>query len=285
MKKLSFVPAFFILLASVARVSGGTIDTCAQYQSVTVGDYIVQTDYWNPGQCPGTQCVSIDDKTGSYTVTKGDFKCPDGSIVAAYPSILYGRAWNLQSPHCDLPARVDSLKCVNSSWSFQPTNTGAWDAAYDIWLCPDNNCGAGGFPGGAEVMIWLDYRDVNGWQYDKGAVTIDGMDWEVWYWDTSVGGRRTYVAYLAKNHTDSIKNLDIKKFLDDCQARGYIKPDWYLYAVEVGNELRYGGIPFTSKSFSVSVNKDCGVKPIFTPIPAIPTPTPDLTPAVIPPPP
>jgi hypothetical protein len=274
----------FFLFAPWA--SGGTVETCAPFQAVTVGSYIVQTDYWNKGQCPGTQCVSIDDQTGSYTVTKDDFKCAKDFTVGSYPSILYGKAFGATSPNCDLPAPLSDLKCVNSSWSFQPTDTGGWDAAYDIWLCPDHSCGPEGFKGGAEVMIWLDYRNANGWQYDMGPATISGMNWEVWRWDPKDSGSGSdYVAYLAKTPTTSIRNLDIKGFLDDSQARGYIKPSWYLYAVEVGNEFHSGGVPFTSKSFSVSVNKDCGAKPVFTPMPWTPTPTPDLTPVVIPPPP
>ncbi len=136
-------------------------------------------------------------------------------------------------------------------------------------------------------MIWLDYLDTHGWQYDKGPATIDGMNWEVWWWGVDdSGGKRNYIAYLAQTRTDSIKNLDLKKFLDDAQARGYIQPSWYLYAVEAGNEIASGGIPFTSKSFSVSVNKDCGAKMVMTPLATFtPTPTPDLTPEVIPPPP
>ncbi len=284
-KNLSFF-ACLIIFPFPRQASAGTVTTCARYQAVTAGSYIVQTDYWNQGQCPGTQCVSIDDQTGAYTVTKGDFKCPNDDIVAAYPSILYGRAWGLQSPNCPLPVPLSLLKCVKSSWSFQPTDTGAWDAAYDIWLCPDNTCGMEGFKGGAEIMIWLDYRNTNGWKTDMGPVTLNGMNWEIWRWDVDdSGGQRNYVAYLAKNLTTSVNNFDLKKFLDDSRDRGYIQPTWYLYAVEAGNELRSGGIPFTSKSFSVSVNKDCGTKPAFTPLPLTKAPTPDLTPDVIPPPP
>ena len=93
---------------------------------MTVGNYIVQTDYWNKGQCPGTQCVSIDDKTGSYTVTKEDFHCGNDYTVGSYPSILYGTAFGSTSPNSDLPAPLSALKCVNSSWSFEPTDTGGW---------------------------------------------------------------------------------------------------------------------------------------------------------------
>jgi hypothetical protein len=273
-----------IPLFAAAQAFGATVSSCSQYQGVTVGNYIVQTDYWNMGQCPGTQCMDIDDQTGSFTVTKATYNCVNS--IAAYPSILYGKAFGSVSPNCDLPAPLNSLKCVESSWTFTPANTGRWDAAYDIWLCPDNQCGSNGFNGGAEIMIWLDYRNTNGWQHDMGPATIGGRNWEVWWWDVNdSAGKRNYVAYLAKDPTHSVKNLDIKKFLDDAQARGYIQPSWYLYAVLAGVELGSAGTPFTSKSFSVAVNKDCGAQPVYIPVPVTPTPTPDLTPEDIPPPP
>lgn len=269
----------------IPRGMAGTVSTCERYQAVTVGKYIVQTDYWNQEKCPGTQCMDIDDQTGSFTVTQGDHDC--GYSIASYPSVVFGSAWGQSSPTTELPAPLNSLKCVMTSWSFEPTNTGAWDAAYDIWLCQDHSCGSDGFPKGAEVMIWLDYRDTHGWQYDQGPATIDGMGWEVWKWDVPEGnGTRKYVAYLAKDRTDSIENLDIKQFLDDSQKRGYIQPSWWLYAVEAGNEMNKGGVPFTSKSFSVSVNKNYGAKPVLKPLPTwTPTATPNPTPDEIPPPP
>ena len=269
-----------------SQASCETINTCAPFQSVTIGSYIVQTDYWQNNLCKGTQCLSIDDQTGAFTVTKGDYNCPDNFNVAAYPDILYGYAFGNRSPHSDLPAQISSLNCVNTNWSFQPTHTGHWDAAYDIWICPDNTCGPSGFNGGLELMIWLDYTG-NGWKYDMGPATVDGMPFEVWQYDSSYGAdKHKYVAYLAKTKTDSVQNLDIKPFLDDCQLRGYLKPSWYLYAIEVGAEINSGCIPFTSKSFSVSVNKDCGAKPVYTPLPTAsptPSPTPDTTPIPMPP--
>lgn len=281
----SLVPGLFLAVFGYSSLAqAGTVEACGQYQGVTVGSYIVQTDYWNKDKCPGSMCMEIDDQTGAFKVTKTDFNC--GSEVAAFPSILYGRAFGGQSPRCDLPARVDSLKCLNSDWTFQPTYQGRWDTAYDIWLCPDDQCGPGGFAGGAEVMVWLDYYNTGGWKEDLGPVTLNGMAWEVWRWDVDdAGGKRTYMAYLAKVKTDSVRHLDLKKFLEDCQARKVIRPSWYLYAVYGGDEIATGGIPFTSKTFSVSVNKDCGARTTYVPAVPPPTPTPDLTPDVIPPPP
>ncbi len=282
---LGTVCSAVILLSFAPLCFGKTVELCGRYQGVTVGSTVVQTDYWNRELCPGDQCIKVDDQTGSFTVTKATYSC--GYNVAAYPSILYGCAFGTCSPQSRLPARLDSLKCVNSSWTFEPSDSGRWDAAYDIWLCPDNHCGPGGFPGGAEVMVWLDYRNTNGWKEDKGPVTLNGRVWEVWHWDVDdAGGKRDYVAYLAHERIDSARNLDLLKFLADSRDRGYVKPSWYLYAVFAGVEIASPGIPFTSKAYSVSVDQDCGAKTVYQPLPAFtPTPTPKQTTDEIPPPP
>ena len=235
-------------------IQAKTISTCDQYQAVTVGSYVVQTDYWNKGQCPGTQCVNIDDVTGAYTVTQVAPNC--SPKVSSYPSIMYGKGWYQETPHCDLPAQISSLKNVLSDWDFTPTYTGAWDAAYDIWFCPDNSCGVTGFTGGAEMMIWVDYQNTRGWQEDQGPVTLDGNTWEVWKWKIDNDKeQRIYVAYLAKKLAHSVTNLDLTAFFKDSEDRGFIQPSWYLYAVEAGIEIADKGVPFTCNHFSVSVNK------------------------------
>ena len=53
----------------------------------------------------------------------------------------------------------------------------------------------------------------------------------------------------------SVTNLDLLSFFRDAEVRGYLQSSWYLYAVQAGDELRTGGTPFTSHSFSVLVNK------------------------------
>jgi len=260
---IALVTAGFL---TACGVLAGTVETCDQYKPVTVGSYIVQTDYWNKANCPGEQCLSVDDRTGAFTVTKGSYGCNNPYIVATYPSIVYGYAFGTRTPKCDLPAQIATLKHVFTSWDFQPTHTGRWDAAYDIWLCPGDHCGPDGFSGGLEVMVWLDYSDTNGWKTDLGPVTLGGKAWETWYCGSGESGSKWgYVAYLAKEKVKSVKDLDLKAFLDDCAVRGYSKPSWYLSAVEAGNEIHSGGVPFTSKSFSVSVVRMDGTAAAQTP--------------------
>src|ERR1700685_256264 len=91
------------------------VTSCALQDSVNVGSYVVETDYWNPVTCPGTQCVDINDVTGAFTVTEGP-SC--GSTVASYPNVLYGSSFGETSPGSALPMQVSALTRVVSSWSF-----------------------------------------------------------------------------------------------------------------------------------------------------------------------
>lgn len=143
----SYLLRVFFLLAPLAWVSSASaqlVATCAQYQSVTIGSYIVQTNYWNQTTCPGTQCVTVNSSTGAFGVTEASFSCAPN--VASYPSIYYGCHFGSCSPGTNLPMLVSSLNCVTSSWNFTPANTGSYDIAYDIWFGTTTNT-SGGYPG------------------------------------------------------------------------------------------------------------------------------------------
>ena len=242
-----------------------TVSTCRDYASVNVGSYVVQSDYWNKDVCPGTQCMDINKATAAFNVTQGPTAC--GNNVASYPNVLYGCSFGNCSPGSLLPKQVGALSTVTSSWDFSVGGTASdqYDVAYDIWFCPDESCGTSGFPNGTELMIWLDYKNVQGWETDLGQVTLAGHTWEVWLATMGSGANRwTYLAYLIQSPTvTSVTDLDLGAFFRDAAARGIIQNAWYLYAIQAGNELRTGGIPYASNSFSVSIN---GVTPSTAPI-------------------
>ena len=251
-----------ILMASLNASRGETLRTCEPNAFVTIGSYMVGTNYWNPRKCSGKQCLSIDNKTGQFTVTEANFTCaPD---VASYPFIFTGSHFGVNSPGTNLPMPLRELKCLTSSWGFTPTKSGSWNAAYDVWFSTGLST-AHGFQGGAELMIWLDHvGNTPPAGHQVGKVTVAGMDWTLW--EGNVGWN--YIAYLADKPVDSVTGLDLKAFIKDDLARGYLDPDWFLAAVEAGIELRTGGIPFTSGAFSVEINKGCvqaGGKPAATP--------------------
>ena len=205
------------------------------------------------------QTVNINNVTGAFSVITGP-NCTSSSVVGSYPNIFYGNEEGTVSPGSVLPIQVSALHSVTSSWNFTPGGNPApqdsWDIAYDIWLGPTKNC-TSGFPcGGAELMIWVDYIGLSGYQTAEGGpISVGGNQWQLWKAPGGGGGNTwTYLSYLALNPSaDPVNNLNILTFIQDAVSKGFVNPSWYLYSIPAGIELRQGGIPFTSNSFSVSI--------------------------------
>ena len=278
--RTSIVLVSVILLAELAACSGMakrsdidaalppvwpaevTMNSCEDFASVAVGSYVIASNYWNKATCPGTQCMEVNTMTGAFCVTQGPPPC--GNEVASYPNVLYGCSYGNCSPGTMLPLPVPEVKKVYSDWSFDVGGgrDDRWNMSYDIWFCPDDNCGASGFPKGLELMIWLDYRNAQGWRDHLGEVNIAGYKWDVWVADMAAGGALeswVYLDYIVKGDMlTNVSNFDLGAFIRDAKTRGYVKDSMYMYAIQAGMEVRSGGIPFTSNNFSVSIN---GVTP------------------------
>lgn len=236
-----------------AEGGSGLYATCETFDYVEVGDYVVETNYWHADVCPGTQCLDIDPETAAFTVTEA----PTCMAVASYPNVLYGKAFGTTSPHSVLPLPLSSVESATSNWSFSVggADTDVFDIAYDIWFCPDDTCDDTGFNGGLELMIWVNHRNANGWQFKVGTSNLNGHDWDVWTANASDGTNSwTYLAYLIEPaNVTSVTDFDLMSFFADAERRGYLTATEYLYAVQGGIELGGGGIPYSSESYSVSI--------------------------------
>jgi len=234
---------------------GVTTPTCSDFKNVTVGTYTVETNYWNPVTCGGTQCVNINSSTGAFNVWEGPSANCGPVTVSSYPNIFMGNEEGVFSNTSILPALISGLHSVTSSWNFTPGGnpTDSWDIAYDIWLGPNNNCPGGArWPcGGTELMIWVDYQHLAGYQTAQGPpISVGGTQWQLWKQPAAW----TYLSYLSLTPSAApINNLDIMAFIQDAISKGFVQPSWYILSIPAGIELRTGGIPFTSNSFSVSI--------------------------------
>jgi cellulose 1,4-beta-cellobiosidase len=234
--------------------AGATVNTCKD-TTLTVGSYVVESDYWHKSVCPGTQCMAINNVTGAFSVTQS---ADCGNTVASYPNVLYGCSYGTCSPGSALPMPVSALTSVTSSWDFSVggVSSDQYDVAYDIWFCRDNTCRSGGFPGGTELMIWLDYQNVTGWQTNLGSVSLGGYTWDLWQATFGTGDDAwTYLAYMIHAPmVTSVTDLDLNAFIQDAVSRGYVDNSWNLYAIQAGDEIRTGGLPYNHNSFSVAIN-------------------------------
>nr|3B7M_A Chain A, CELLULASE [Rhodothermus marinus]3B7M_B Chain B, CELLULASE [Rhodothermus marinus]3B7M_C Chain C, CELLULASE [Rhodothermus marinus]3B7M_D Chain D, CELLULASE [Rhodothermus marinus] len=214
-----------------------TVELCGQWDTRTVagGRYTVSNNVWG---AETAQCIEVGLETGNFTITRAEHD--NGNNVAAYPNIQFA---------IPQPRRVQELSDVRTSWTLTPITTGRWNAAYDIFFAANPNHVT--YSGDAELMIWLNKNgDVMPIGSRVATVELAGATWEVWYADN---GAMNVISYVRTTPTTSVTELDLKAFIDDAVARGYIRPEWYLLSVQTGFELFTGGAGLRSADFSVTV--------------------------------
>jgi hypothetical protein len=147
------------------------------------------------------------------------------------------------------PIQVSVLPAVTSNWTTTQPAAGEYDVAYDIWF--NSTPTTSGQPDRAELMIWI--AEAGGPTPAGsvvGAVTIGGATWNVWEGPMPTW---TYIAYVLTPPVTAVSNLDIRAFVNDAVARGFIDPASYLIDVEAGFEIWQGGQGLATNDFSVTV--------------------------------
>ena len=167
--------------------------------------------------------------------------------MASYPTVYKGCHWDWCTDNDDMPARIKDITSIPLDWSVTTAGvSGTWNAALDMWFTP-NGVGTGY---NLELMVWINSGGGAGPGGSQVAtVTIGGTSWRV-YWG---GPSWHYVAYRRVNNANTL-NMDIKPFLADAVARGYIADTAYLEVVEAGFEIWSNGAGLTNNSFSTSVS-------------------------------
>ena len=222
-----------------------TGSTCAQFGTINQGDYIIQADEWNSTQ---RQCIS---STGlNFQVTAASFNLSSGA-PATYPSIYKGCHWGLCTPASTsgMPVQVSAIRTANTSVNFNPSGSGAFDAAYDIWfnMSPTTT----GQPNGTEIMIWVSH---GGFPQPFGSrvaqgVNINGASWDVWVGRMPVWNVVSYV----RNPPANGASLDIRPFINDSVSRGQLQTAWFMIDIEFGFEIWNGGQGMAVNSFNATV--------------------------------
>ncbi len=225
------------------------VELAGLFDVVMVADrrYLVMNNVWG---ALTPQTLLVDVRNGDFTVIRAEHD--GGEQVASYPAIVIGCHWEISTDGSGMPVEVRRLASLLSSWSFTPIDSGKWNAAYDLWFSPLTDSTIG-YPGGAEIMIWLDRRGAAPDGSLVETVGIGGLEWEVWF----EGKKRdwVYIAYNSKQPVREVNNLDLLAFIQDCMRRGWIQRDWYLHAVEAGFEIWKGGVGLASRGFSVSLTR------------------------------
>ncbi|TQV74202.1 PKD domain-containing protein [Exilibacterium tricleocarpae] len=235
----------WVVAAACGAQTGGQI--CAKWGTLSVagGEYTLQNNIWGADTA---QCISPVGTTGFKidSANHSNF----GGLPAAYPSIFKGCHWEDCTPDSGMPVRVSDVNDAMLSWSFNTISGDTWNATAEAWFKTNAIPGP---PDGAELMLWLDHNGgVQPGGSFTGTVSLAGATWEVWFTDSPGWNFVTYRRQVPA----SSAALDLKPFIDDARARGYIDPNWYLMDMEAGFEVWQGGAGLQLNAFSFAVNSE-----------------------------
>lgn len=125
---------------------------------------------------------------------------------------------------------------------------GSYNESLDIWFSPvKSRHSAGARAGDTELMIWTAYPGIDDRGHFIAYATIDRMRFGIMTWETRGGWR--YVAYLWLNapHVGhgrqlNIRGLWLNPFFRNAERHGWLSPREWLWAIDLGYELRWGGV-------------------------------------------
>ncbi|MFI5866438.1 LamG-like jellyroll fold domain-containing protein [Streptomyces sp. NPDC051546] len=202
---------------------------------------------WNARDNQGGGLCINTDGDHKFTVSGSNISADKSGQVAqwgpqAYPS------FETRRPYPDLPATIDSLADLSSTFHTRGAADSEYNTSYDLWFDPaQGNCAVPTDPSHAnttvELMIWL--NDVGGnhppaGSLQPGTLTVGGHTFEVW---KGVGGAGTVdVSFRSTDRTlTAVDDFSLKPFLQESIRRGWLTGSHYLCTVDAGFEIWRNG--------------------------------------------
>lgn len=225
--------------------------------------YNVQTNPWGGGN----QIIRAGDGNAFEVV---QMIAPDGGNdwdVAAYPSVYKGTdQGGFSTQNSGMPIAISDITSVRTGLS---TNTRSitfqGNTTYDVYFTHSAEFSGG--PPDNFLMVWFDAEGFNPINSDEGyncssqapsfvaacsdedRIQIQG---KVFYRFFGSNGHADVVSYVPTQAMDSWE-FDLKYFIDDSVARGYLEPDMYLVSIQAGFEMAEGGAGLEVKDFYADV--------------------------------
>ncbi len=264
-----FIAAFTLVFFASTKVANAA-QVCANGDSITMGEYWLNSNLWGASSGSGSQCISSGSQNGSTISWSTNWNWTgSANSVKSYDSSVLGWQWGWMIANTGLPIQLSSDDSVNTSWSFNlnETTAGGIDISYDTWISPNANLGNAN--PSDEVMVWL---------YNAGGIspvgspvasyTIDGTTWELWE-----GGSSWEVHTFVRTSNTTSASLNLMDFYNTLISRGTLSSSKYLLSVESGTEIFTGAGTLNTTSYSTTIGGSASPTPTPT-AGRTPTPTP-----------
>ena len=250
------------LLAAVAVPAGAQVagaapgkkptaspSLCRQYEHVAVkapkgAEYVVRNDFWGTRR----MCLKNSRLRPNFRVTKTSANKIHGNVMS-FPYIFRGCSSGVCSRKGRLPARVTKLRYPKATWHAATRASGQWNAALELWFAKRKI--HGGQANGAELMIWINTRNVP--RASKRIVWVDHTRWYLAKWRAKGHGRSwNYIQFRRVSRRRSVTNLKLWPFIKKAEQKHWIRPWYWMLNIEAGFEIWRGGKGLGTKAFSAS---------------------------------
>lgn len=255
---LSFIVSIALALAGCGGGSSSTTDTSKSFSNCysdtnpgnstnLFGNFIVSTDIWNPTAATSySECINatVDLNLGVQSAQFDWTIVSSSNQVITYPNLQFGQQPGLPKHSTSrLPVLVSSMPNLNVTGTIDTTcaiGPCYFDSAFDLFF--SNAATPTTYPPKIELMIWTAYNVSYKFGAPTATVTIGNTVFNV-YTSTVISPSKNYswpmIQFLATTPITKF-NLNIKDFVDDALARGYVASTDYLDVVEIGTEVRVG---------------------------------------------
>jgi xyloglucan-specific endo-beta-1,4-glucanase len=233
-------------------------ERCTDTDSVGLGKYQILTNLWgakgtaeSDGQCTWTLCES-----GGKIAWGTEFTWTSGDEISvkSFAAAILGWHWSGIPQGTGLPVQLSDGRRIPCTWSFEldVDDAASLNVAWDLWLSTESSPSQFTSPSD-EIMVWVDRQnkeDPIG--YEEGVqdtVAIGDAEWELYRGNN--GGNEVY-SYLRKPSAECA-TVDLKDFLDDLVARGWVDASKYLISIESGPEVVRGKGQLVTETYSCDV--------------------------------
>lgn len=225
-------------------------------QTFTASNFSINTGVWGIKSATAysvTQTGSIDVQNNVLTSFVSNWNITGAATqgVVAFSNVTYGKhpGGSLNNT-TKLPAKIDTLGDILVTGQANTTcvTVCAYGTTFDIFLMDSADPKASDL--GTEILITTEFTGSGGGENPDAVVVIGGISYRVYH--NSFGSTWNTVVYVpAVNNQIHNISMNIKDFIQDTKARGWIKGTEYLNSVEFGTEVAYGQGTTTISNFKI----------------------------------
>lgn len=174
--------------------------------------------------------------------------------VKCYPGL------RIQDPNYGLPFQLSLNKSIITSWSTTHTNTSSvdwYDNAWDIWINNAENKNSDRNHS-AEIMIWLAYSPeltINSNTRIKQDLSFWNLKFDLYKdkWGSNKWWTYSFLTTSQNGFVWNVENVDVNEMLYYLVKENYLPEDDYIWAINIGVEIRQGKGQFTYQ-YQVDIN-------------------------------